>query len=144
MTSASKVILITGASSGFGALTARKLALAGHTVYASMQAATTRNAKAVKAASDFAEEHTVSLRMVELNVTDTASANAAIAQVAQGSGRLDVIVDNVWSYALRTRRVVYSGANVRLLRRECSWPSSCQSGCSAIHASCWQRNSCCG
>jgi NAD(P)-dependent dehydrogenase (short-subunit alcohol dehydrogenase family) len=30
------VIVITGASSGFGALAARALAIAGHTVYASM------------------------------------------------------------------------------------------------------------
>jgi len=33
-----KVILITGASSGFGNLTARALARAGHTVYAGMRA----------------------------------------------------------------------------------------------------------
>ncbi|PYK84387.1 MAG: oxidoreductase, partial [Verrucomicrobia bacterium] len=32
-----KIIIITGASSGFGALTARALAKAGHTVYASMR-----------------------------------------------------------------------------------------------------------
>src|SRR5258705_5054651 len=32
-----KVIVITGASSGFGALTARRLAEAGHTVYATMR-----------------------------------------------------------------------------------------------------------
>lgn len=31
-----EIIVITGASSGFGALTARALARAGHTVYASM------------------------------------------------------------------------------------------------------------
>ncbi len=32
-----QVIVITGASSGFGALTARALAKAGHTVYAGMR-----------------------------------------------------------------------------------------------------------
>lgn len=38
------VVLITGASSGFGALTARALARAGHTVYAGMRQTTGRNA----------------------------------------------------------------------------------------------------
>ena len=41
------VILITGASSGFGALTARALADAGHTVYASMRETLGRNAAQV-------------------------------------------------------------------------------------------------
>jgi len=39
-----KVIVITGASSGFGALAARALANAGHTVYASMRETAGRNA----------------------------------------------------------------------------------------------------
>lgn len=42
------VIVITGASSGFGALAARALARAGHTVYASMRETKGRNAPQVK------------------------------------------------------------------------------------------------
>lgn len=40
-----KIILITGASSGFGRLTAEALAKAGNTVYASMRDIAGRNAK---------------------------------------------------------------------------------------------------
>jgi NADP-dependent 3-hydroxy acid dehydrogenase YdfG len=39
-----KIIVITGASSGFGRLTANALAKAGHTVYASMRDTAGRNA----------------------------------------------------------------------------------------------------
>ena len=52
-----KVIVITGASSGFGALTARALADAGHTVYAGMRAIATRNAKAAQDAAAYAADH---------------------------------------------------------------------------------------
>jgi NADP-dependent 3-hydroxy acid dehydrogenase YdfG len=43
-----KVIVITGASSGFGALTARALSRAGRTVYASMRETTGRNASQIE------------------------------------------------------------------------------------------------
>ncbi|TWD29492.1 NADP-dependent 3-hydroxy acid dehydrogenase YdfG [Streptomyces sp. T12] len=88
------VILITGASSGFGALTARALADAGHTVYAGMRHTTGRNASAVAEARAYAAEHQVDLRTVELDVSRQESVDAAVASVTAEAGRVDVVVHN--------------------------------------------------
>jgi NAD(P)-dependent dehydrogenase (short-subunit alcohol dehydrogenase family) len=89
-----QVIVVTGASSGFGAMTARALATAGHTVYAGMRATETRNAKAVADAAAFATEHDVDLRTVELDVASDTSVEAGIARIVADAGRLDVIMHN--------------------------------------------------
>lgn len=89
-----KIILVTGASSGFGALSARALADAGHTVYAGMRDTAGRNAPQVKAAADHAAEHKVDLRSIELDVQSDASVEAGIARIVAGNGRLDVILHN--------------------------------------------------
>ena len=88
------VIVITGASSGFGALAARALAKAGHIVYASMRETAGRNALQVEAAKKFASENKVDLRTVELDVASEESANAAIRQIVEENGRLDVVIHN--------------------------------------------------
>jgi NAD(P)-dependent dehydrogenase (short-subunit alcohol dehydrogenase family) len=88
------VIVITGASSGFGALAARALARAGHTVYASMRETTGRNAPQVAAAQTYAADHGVDLRTIELDVASEASAAAAIEQIIAAHGRLDVVIHN--------------------------------------------------
>jgi NAD(P)-dependent dehydrogenase (short-subunit alcohol dehydrogenase family) len=89
-----KVIVITGASSGFGALAARALARAGHTVYASMRETTGRNAHQVAEVKKYAAEHKVDIRAIELDVSSQESSDAAIRQIIDENGRLDVIVHN--------------------------------------------------
>jgi len=65
------VIVITGASSGFGALAARALARAGHTVYASMRDTTGRNAPQVEEARRSSSRHITSFPpTVDGNSTD--------------------------------------------------------------------------
>lgn len=89
-----KIIVITGASSDFGALTARALAKAGHTVYASMRYTTGQNARQVEEAKKFANDNNVELRTIELDVTSQASVDAAIQKIVGENKRLDVLIHN--------------------------------------------------
>lgn len=88
------VILVTGASSGFGALTARALARAGHIVYASMTDLQGHNAAQAEAVKKFSVDNQVDLRTVELDVTNEQSVNSAVDSIVKTDGRLEVIVHN--------------------------------------------------
>jgi NAD(P)-dependent dehydrogenase (short-subunit alcohol dehydrogenase family) len=88
------IIVISGASSGFGALAARALARAGHAVYASMRETTGRNAPQVKEAEKYAAEHKVDLRAIEMDVASQESCDSTIRQIIAKDGRLDVIIHN--------------------------------------------------
>jgi NAD(P)-dependent dehydrogenase (short-subunit alcohol dehydrogenase family) len=89
-----KVILVTGASSGFGALTVRALADAKHIIYAGMRDLGGRNAHAAEAARRYAAEHSVTLRPIELDVSAQASVDGAVAAVLAEVRRIDVVIHN--------------------------------------------------
>jgi NAD(P)-dependent dehydrogenase (short-subunit alcohol dehydrogenase family) len=89
-----KVIVISGAGTGFGALTARALADTGHTVYAGIRETTGRNAGRVAEAANYAADNGVDLRTVELDSSSQESVDAGVAAILQETGRLDVIIHN--------------------------------------------------
>lgn len=89
-----KIILITGASSGFGRLTAEALARSGHRVYASMRGTDGRNAEQVEAIARFARDNRVDLRTIELDVQSQDSVDRAVERIIAESGRIDVMIHN--------------------------------------------------
>ena len=89
-----KIIIITGASSGFGALSARALADAGHTVYAGMRDIAGRNADNAALATRYGASAGKDLRTVELDVGSQDSVDDAVATVVAETGRLDVVIHN--------------------------------------------------
>jgi NAD(P)-dependent dehydrogenase (short-subunit alcohol dehydrogenase family) len=94
MSSNPKIILVTGASSGFGALMVRALADAKHTVYAGMRDVEGRNKEAADTARAYAFELGVTVRPIEMDVSDQGAVDKAVSTVLNEQGRIDVIIHN--------------------------------------------------
>ena len=83
-----QVALVTGASSGFGRLTAEAFAARGWTAYAAIRDVDSRNTDAATSLRGSG------VRVVELDVTDDASVERAAKVVLNEVGRVDVLVNN--------------------------------------------------
>jgi NAD(P)-dependent dehydrogenase (short-subunit alcohol dehydrogenase family) len=82
-----RTAVVTGASSGFGRLSAQAFAADGWRVYGTMRNTAGSNAKAA------ADLRAAGVAVVDLDVTDDASVDAAAAAI-QGEGAVDVLVNN--------------------------------------------------
>ncbi len=84
-----KVILITGCSSGFGLLTAARLASLGHTVVATM-----RNLEKKDALLKEVTQRGGKIELLQLDVTDQTSIDNTVKQTLNRFKTIDVVVNN--------------------------------------------------
>ena len=82
-----KVVLLTGASTGFGRVSAELLAAAGYRVIATMRDIQGRNAAAREEVARVAD-------VIELDVTDDHSVEQGVAQALNLAGHIDVVINN--------------------------------------------------
>lgn len=88
------VVLVTGAGSGIGKLTAESLAEAGHIVYATMRDVDGRNKQRADEIRAWTKAKNVDLRPLELDVLSQESADAAVDTIVKEQGRLDIVMQN--------------------------------------------------
>jgi NAD(P)-dependent dehydrogenase (short-subunit alcohol dehydrogenase family) len=90
-----KVILITGTNSGFGWLAAISCAASDNKVYATMRDTKGRNADKAKELAKHGN-----IEILDVDVTDLKTVNAAIEGIIKREGRIDVVVNNAGIYAV--------------------------------------------
>jgi NAD(P)-dependent dehydrogenase (short-subunit alcohol dehydrogenase family) len=88
------VILVTGAGTGIGKLSALALAEAGHVVYATMRDVEGRNRSRADELRAVSVEKGITLIPLELDVLSQDSADAAAATSVREQGRIDVVMQN--------------------------------------------------
>jgi len=89
-----QVVLITGSSTGFGRLFTETLARKGHTVFATMRDPGRRNAKNASEIRALAQKDSLTIHVLEMDVTDDASVERAIDAAVSKAGRIDVAINN--------------------------------------------------
>ncbi len=94
MSASTKVVVVTGASSGFGRLTAEFLARQGHRVFATMRELAGRNGAVAEALRELGRREGLKLQAAELDMTQDASVESCVRLVLAETGRIDVLVNN--------------------------------------------------
>jgi NAD(P)-dependent dehydrogenase (short-subunit alcohol dehydrogenase family) len=89
-----QIVLVTGAGTGIGRLSAQSLAEAGHVVYASMRDIAGRNAGRAAELRALAAAKNIQLHPLELDVLSQESADAAAATIVREQGHIDVVMQN--------------------------------------------------
>ena len=92
--SSKQVVLITGASTGFGRLIAFTLSRQGHTVFATMRDPRARNAKNAEEIRELARQESLPIQVLELDVTNDLSVEHAIRTALERAGHIDVVINN--------------------------------------------------
>ncbi|MDQ2776485.1 MAG: SDR family oxidoreductase [Acidobacteriota bacterium] len=94
------VVLITGASTGFGRSAAETLGRRGYNVFATMRDSRGRNASNCKALQVLADRDHSAIKVLDLDVTQDASVGQAVQQVLDSAGHIDVVINNAGIGAL--------------------------------------------
>ncbi len=108
------VVVITGASTGFGRAAAETLARRGYTVFAGMRDTIGRNAAICEGVQSLARREGLSLEVVDMDVTQDASVHQAIQQVLDRAGKIDVAINNAGVASLGVTEA-YSAAEFQRL-----------------------------
>lgn len=90
----SRTVVVTGCSSGFGRQVSEQLARKGDRVYATLRGTKGKNAEIARELQALAAAESLDLRVLELDVTSTSSADSAAATVLAESGAPDVVINN--------------------------------------------------
>jgi NAD(P)-dependent dehydrogenase (short-subunit alcohol dehydrogenase family) len=91
---ANQVVLVTGASTGFGRLFTETLARKEHTVFATMRDPKGKNAKNAAEIEALAKKESLPIHILELDVTKDDSVDKAVKAAIDKAGRLDVVINN--------------------------------------------------
>jgi NAD(P)-dependent dehydrogenase (short-subunit alcohol dehydrogenase family) len=110
-----QVVLITGASTGFGRLFTETLGRAGHTVFATMRDPGGKNAKNAAEIRGLAEKESLPIHVLEMDVTDDASVERGVAGAVAKAGRLDVAINNAGYYLTGLEEAVTTEQARRLM-----------------------------